>query len=81
MQPPSWPDSHRPHLLAAALLWLLVGGLLLLTTLVPLHRPQLGWPPAFGLVGAPLIVLLGLPRQPPARARSRRRARDQAIWH
>ena len=81
MRQPSWPDSRRPHLLAAALLWLLVGGLLLLTTLVPLHSAQLGWTPAFWLVGAPLIVLLGLPRKSAARARPRRRPHDLATWH
>ena len=57
---------HHEHLLAIALLWLAVGGALLLTTLVPAHTALLGWAPLLWLFAAPLTLLLilepGLPR-------------------
>lgn len=87
MRQPSWPDSHRLQLRAATVLWLLCGAFLLLTTLVPMHSARLGWTPAFWLLGAPLIVLLGLQPELPRRwlvaaARPRRRrTRHQAAWH
>ncbi|TAM63767.1 MAG: hypothetical protein EPN49_01405 [Rhodanobacter sp.] len=78
-------SAFRQRLHDAALLWLLGGGTLLLTTLVPLHTELLGWTPAFWLAGAPLIILLGLepsllrvwltPRRP------RRRAPHHSVWH
>jgi hypothetical protein len=72
-------------LLGAAVLWLLGGSGLLLTTLVPPHTDLLGWTPAFWLVGAPLVVLLALepalPRRLLALRRPRRRARQNLIWH
>jgi hypothetical protein len=59
---PSVIDRNRRHarLLAIALLWLLGGGVLLLTTLVPAHTALLGWAPALWLLGAPLALLLAL---------------------
>ena len=79
-------DASRHHrLVAGALLWLLAGAALLLTTLVPVHTDLLGWTPAFWLVGAPLALLLvlepRLPRDLLALARHRRPRRTQAIWH
>ncbi len=79
-------DVSRHHrLVAGALLWLLAGAALLLTTLVPVHTDLLGWTPAFWLVGAPLALLLvlepRLPRDLIALARSRRPRRTQAVWH
>lgn len=57
---------HHEHLLAIALLWLTVGGMLLVTTLVPAHTALLGWAPLVWLLAAPLALLLilepGLPR-------------------
>jgi hypothetical protein len=53
-------SSHHRHLFSAAVLWLCVGGFLLLTTLVPAHTAMLGWTPTFWLLGAPLVVLLAL---------------------
>jgi hypothetical protein len=79
--------SHAPHqrLLGAALLWLLGGGALLLTTLVPMQTRLLGWAPAFWLVGAPLIVLLvlepGLPRRLLTPRRQRCSAARSVLWH
>jgi hypothetical protein len=77
--------SRRSSLLAAAMLWLLVGGVLLATTLVPMHTATFGWTPAFWLVGAPLSVLLGLEpslvRQCLARRRRRHPASPRAVWH
>lgn len=78
--------AHHERLLGAALLWLLGGAALLLTTLVPVHTALLGWTPAFWLIGAPLIVLLALepslPRQLLARwLRPRRRAASTLIWN
>lgn len=62
-------DSPRLAWLAAALLWLLVGSVLLASTLVPAHTRELGWTPAFWLSGAPLIVLFGLRRSASMRQR------------
>lgn len=79
-------DASRHHrLVAGALLWLLAGAVLLLTTLVPARTDLLGWTPAFWLVGAPLALLLvlepRLPRDLLALARTRRPRQRQAIWH
>jgi hypothetical protein len=49
---------HHQRLLGAAVLWLLGGSALLLTTLIPAHTELLGWTPAFWLIGAPLVTLL-----------------------
>ena len=57
---PTHRTAHHERLLGAALLWLLAGAVLLLTTLVPLHTEALGWTPAFWLVFAPTSVLLAL---------------------
>ena len=80
---PSRHDHQR--LLGAAVLWLLAGSVLLLSTLVPWHTAWLGWTPAFWLFGAPLTVLLGLEPQLPRRllgsSRARRPARDGLAWH
>ncbi len=80
------PSPHHQRLLGAAFLWLLSGGVLLLTTLVPLHTELLGWTPAFWLLGAPLVVLLVLEPALPrllllASCRPRRRAVHGLIWH
>lgn len=84
MRPTASALRHE-RLLGAALLWLLAGGLLLLTTLLPAHTAALGWTPAFWLVGAPLGVLLvlepGLPRQLLAMRRPRRRTGPGLIWN
>ena len=81
-------DSHQARhqrLLGAALLWLLAGTALLLTTLVPVRSDPWGWTPTFWLVAAPLSVLLvlepSLPRQLLALARSRRRPAHGAVWN
>lgn len=67
------------------MLWLLSGGALLLTTLVPLHTELLGWAPAFWLLGAPLVVLLvlepALPRLLLTLCRPRRHTLHAAVWH
>jgi hypothetical protein len=85
MRTPTLPSPHHQRLLGAAMLWLLGGGALLLTTLVPPHTDLLGWTPAFWLIGAPLVVLLALepalPRQLLALCRLRRREPRAAIWH
>jgi len=77
--------AHHERLLGAALLWLLGGSALLLTTLVPAHTDALGWTPAFWLVGAPMVVLLALepslPRQLLALLRPRRRTAARLIWN
>ena len=83
---PQTPHAPRySHLLATALLWLLGGSVLLLTTLVPLRTDLLGWTPAFWLLGAPLVVLLALeptlPRQLLALCRPRRHALHGIVWH
>ena len=79
-------DTARHHRLAAgALLWLLAGAALLLTTLVPARTDLLGWTPAFWLVGAPLALLLvlepRLPRDLLALALRRRPRAHRAVWH
>ncbi len=76
-------DHQR--LLGAAVLWLLAGSALLLSTLVPWHTAWLGWTPAFWLLGAPLMVLLALEpwrlRRLPRASHARRPARDDLVWH
>lgn len=76
---------HHQRLLGAAVLWLLGGSALLLSTLIPAHTELLGWTPAFWLLGAPLVMLLALeptlPRQLLASYRPRRRIVRSAIWH
>jgi hypothetical protein len=79
-------DAARHHRLAAgALLWLLAGAVLLLTTLVPARTDLLGWTSAFWLLGAPLALLLvlepRLPRDLLALALRRRPRARQAVWH
>jgi cytochrome c biogenesis factor len=78
-------DASRQHLLGAAVMWLVAGSFLLITTLVPVYSQTLGWTSAFWLVGAPLIVLLtlepSLPRQLLARRRPRQTSRQAAMWH
>ncbi len=85
MRMPPSTSPHHSYLLGASLVWLLGGGSLLLSTLVPFHTTLLGWAPAFWLLGAPLIVLLALepslPRQLVAQRRARRRTRHDPIWH
>jgi hypothetical protein len=79
-------DPHRhPRLLAAALLWLAGGSVLLASTLVPAYTPWLGWSPFFWLFLAPLAVALTLE---PRLARHclklrlpRRRNASQLIWN
>jgi hypothetical protein len=85
MHTPSPSSPRHQRLLGAAILWLLGGGALLLTTLVPPRTELLGWAPAFWLLGAPLIVLLmlepSLPRRVVALCQSRRRPLHSAVWH
>ncbi len=85
MRPQSAPTQYQPRLLGAAVLWLLGGSALLLTTLVPMHPELLGWTPAFGLIGAPPVILLPLeptlPRQVFALCQPRRRALCSVVWH
>jgi hypothetical protein len=85
MRLPCSATRHQQHLLGAALLWLLGGSALLLSTLVPMHTDLLGWTSTFWLVGAPLIVLLGLeptlPRQLLALCQPRRRLPRSVVWH
>lgn len=83
---PSTRTAHHERLLGAALLWLLAGAALLLTTLVPAHTHTFGWTPAFWLVGAPLVVLLALEPSLPRQllgllVRSRRRPAARLIWN
>jgi hypothetical protein len=82
---PNASTAHHERLLGAALLWLLAGGLLLITTLVPARTEALGWTPAFWLLGAPLVLLLALepalPRRLLRAVRPRRRAASQLIWN
>ena len=76
------PYPHHPRLFVIAVLWLVAGAVLLLTTLVPAHTELLGWTPLFWLVGAPVIALLGLePALLPSLARRRRRVGHGAVWH
>ncbi|WP_266157263.1 hypothetical protein [Dyella silvatica] len=77
-------DTRRhQRLLGIALLWLIVGAALLLSTLVPVHTALLGWTPAFWLLLAPLSLLLtlepSLPRQ--LLALRHRRAVQRVICH
>jgi hypothetical protein len=85
MRPQLSRDSHHQRLPVIAVTWLLGGIVLLLTTLVPLRTELLGWTPAFWLVGAPLIVLLGLdptlPRQLLTRRRRRYPVSRYFVWH
>jgi hypothetical protein len=79
-------DSPRhARLLAASLVWLLAGSLLLLSTLVPAHTELFGWAPMFWLLWAPLAVALTLeptlPRQLLALRRARRRSARHLIWN
>lgn len=78
------PNRH-PRLLAAALLWLFGGSLLLATTLVPAHTVLFGWTPFFWLFMAPLVVALTLeprlPRHLLSVRRPRRRHPSPLIWN
>jgi len=78
-------SNRRAGLLIASLIWLLVGSVLLLTTLVPAHTDFLGWTPMFWLLWAPLVVTLtlepGLPRQLLKMRRSHRRNSARLIWN
>ena len=70
------------RLLAAAAVWLLVGGFLLLSTVVPARTAMLGWTPAFWLVVAPLLALLSMAHDWRGRSPSRRRRTAvAAIWN
>ena len=85
MHTPTTPSPHHQRLFGAAVLWLLAGSGLLLTTLVPPRTELLGWAPAFWLIGAPLVVLLALepalPRRLLALCRPQRHARHSLVWH
>ena len=83
MRTSTMPSPHHPRLLAVALLWLVAGAMLLLTTLVPAHTELLGWTPLFWLVGAPIVALLGLEPALPQQwlARRRRRVTRNIAWH
>ena len=85
MHPQRADSDRRSRLLAVSLLWLLVGSVLLATTLVPAYTELLGWSPLFWLLCAPLAVALtlepGLPRQLLALCRPRRRHASSLIWH
>jgi hypothetical protein len=85
MRTQALPSAHHQRLLGAAALWLLAGGILLLSTLVPARTDTLGWTPAFWLLGAPLVIVLALepsmPGQLLALCRPRRRTVRGAIWH
>jgi len=82
---PNASATRHERLLGAALLWLLAGAVLLITTLVPIRTESLGWTPAFWLVGAPLVLLLALepalPRQLLRALRPRRRPASRMIWN
>ncbi|WP_201313240.1 hypothetical protein [Dyella sp. EPa41] len=82
---PNASTTRHERLLGAALLWLLAGALLLVTTLVPAHTEALGWTPAFWLLGAPLVLLLtldpALPLQLRRALRPRRRRNASLIWN
>jgi hypothetical protein len=85
MRHPNIDSTRHARLLAASLMWLLVGSMLLLSTLVPAHTELLGWAPMFWLLWAPLAVALTLeptlPRQLLALRRARRRSARQLIWN
>ncbi|GAB2573185.1 hypothetical protein ISP15_04295 [Dyella jejuensis] len=85
MRPEATDVDRRSRLLALALLWLLAGGLLLTSTLVPAHTELLGWAPLFWLLWAPLAVALTLQpdlfRQLWRLRRPRRRNAHPLIWH
>jgi hypothetical protein len=85
MRPQVADSDRRSRLLAASLLWLLAGSVLLATTLVPAYTELLGWTPLFWLLLAPLAVALtlepSLPRQVLALCRPRRRNASSLIWH
>lgn len=76
---PQW----RQRLFGVASFWLLGGGVLLLTTLVPAYTALLGWSPAFWLLGAPLSVLLALDPSLPRQLTMllRRRKLPCCVWH
>jgi hypothetical protein len=79
-------DNHRRlQLLSASLIWLFIGSVLLLSTLVPAHTALFGWTPTFWLLVAPLTVALTLePRLPRLLLklrRTRRRKAAQLIWN
>ncbi|HET6552812.1 MAG TPA: hypothetical protein VFG49_04670 [Dyella sp.] len=82
---PNASTTHHERLLGAALLWLLAGAVLLITTLVPAHTDDLGWTPAFWMLAAPLVLLLALepalPRQLLRVMRPRRRTASRLIWN
>jgi len=85
MRSQSFDPSRHPRLLATALLWLFVGSVLLITTLVPAHTALLGWTPFFWLFVAPLAVALTLeprlPRLMLSLRKTRRRTSSQLIWN
>lgn len=85
MRPQVSDSDRRSRLLAASLLWLFMGSVLLLSTLVPAHTELLGWAPMFWLLWAPLAVALTLepklPRQLLALRRSRHRSAHRLIWN
>jgi hypothetical protein len=85
MRHPNIDSTRHARLLAASLMWLLIGSVLLLSTLVPTHTELLGWAPMFWLLWAPLAVALTLeptlPRQLLALRRARRRSARQLIWN
>ncbi|MFC5742254.1 hypothetical protein [Dyella tabacisoli] len=78
-------DSFRhQRLLGIALLWLMIGAALLLTTIVPAYTELFGWTPAFWLLGAPLALLLALEPGAPLQlllALRRRRPVRRVVWH
>ena len=79
------PSGRHPHLLAAALLWLFGGSVLLATTLVPAYTELFGWAPFLWLFLAPMAVALTLEpkllRHVLALRRPRRRNASQLIWN
>jgi hypothetical protein len=76
------PSPHYPRLVAVALMWLVAGAAMLLTTLVPAHTELLGWTPLFWLLGAPVIALLALePALLQLVVRRRRRVTHGVAWH
>ncbi|GLQ50770.1 hypothetical protein ACFFJT_05660 [Dyella flava] len=85
MRPQVTDSDRHSRLLAASLLWLLAGSVLLATTLVPAHTRLLGWAPMFWLLCAPLAVALTLEpnllRQLLAACRPRRRNVSRLLWH